>query len=177
MVALLAIFLAGCSPSYDVVIKGGMVYDATGTLPYAADIGIADGIIKAIGKIKRSAGQVIDADGLIVAPGFIDIHTHCDSGLQTEWGKSAENYLMQGVTTVVTGNCGGGTYRVEEFFGKLESQGVGLNVIHLVGHGTIRSSLMGQEAREPTEEELRRMKQLLSQGMGEGAAGLSTGLF
>ena len=177
VVLVLAIFMAGCSASYDLVIKGGTIYDGTGQTFYVADIGIAEGIIKTIGEIKTAAQSTIDAGGLIVAPGFIDIHTHCENGLLTEKGKNAKNYLMQGVTTVVTGNCGGGTYRVEEFFSKLDSQGIGLNVIHLVGHGTLRSTVMGQEAREPTEIELDGMKKILAQGLEEGAAGLSTGLF
>jgi N-acyl-D-aspartate/D-glutamate deacylase len=175
--SLLALFLGGCSTSFDVVIKGGTIHDGTGRASFVADIGIAEGKIKKIGKIKTSEGLIIDATGLIVAPGFIDMHTHCESGLQSEKGKDAKNYLIQGVTTVVTGNCGGGTYRVAEFFSKLESQGIGPNIIHLVGHGTIRGSVMGQEDREPTDEELEQMKQLLAQGLEEGAAGFSTGLF
>jgi N-acyl-D-aspartate/D-glutamate deacylase len=174
---LLALFLAGCSTSYDVVIKGGTIHDGMGGAPYVADIGIENAVIKTIGNIKTSTVPNIDAKGMIVAPGFIDMHTHCESGLQSEKGKNAENYLKQGVTTVVTGNCGGGTYRVDEFFNKLESQGIGPNVIHLVGHGTIRSSILGQEDRESTVEELEQMKQRLVQGMEEGAAGFSTGLF
>jgi len=177
VLGLLAFFVAGYSTSYDVVIKGGTIYDGMGRTPFVADIGVANGTIKTIGNIETTGGSTIDAKGLVVSPGFIDMHTHCDSGLQSEKGKNAKNYLMQGVTTVVTGNCGGGTYRVEEFFSKLESQGVGLNVIHLVGHGTIRKIAMGQEAREPSDEELERMKKLLAQGMAEGAAGFSTGLF
>jgi N-acyl-D-aspartate/D-glutamate deacylase len=177
ILGLLALFLVGCSTSYDVVIKGGTIYDGMGGISFVADIGIEHGTIKTIGNIKTSSGLTIDAQGSIVSPGFIDIHTHCELGLQTEIGKSAKNYLMQGVTTVVTGNCGGGTYRVEEFFSKLESQGIGLNVIHLVGHGTLRGSVMDQEDREPTDEELERMKLLLAQGMAEGAVGFSTGLF
>jgi N-acyl-D-amino-acid deacylase len=177
VLCLLVIIAAGCSTSYDVVIKGGTIYDGRGGAPYVADIGVKNGTINTIGKIKKSAELIIDANGSIVSPGFIDIHTHSESSLQSEMGKNAKNYLMQGVTTVVTGNCGEGTYRVEEFFDKLETQGTGLNVIHLIGHGTIRRSMMGQDAREPTEEELERMKQLLNQGMEEGAAGLSTGLF
>lgn len=174
---LCVLFMAGCSTSYDIVIKGGMVYDGSGETPYRADIGVSGGTIKTIGEITTTRALILDATGLSVAPGFIDIHTHCESGLQTEKGRSAKNYLLQGVTTVITGNCGGGTYRVEEFYDKLDSQGIGLNVIHLVGHGTIRSTVMGQEAREPTEEEMDRMKKLLAQGLEEGAAGLSTGLF
>lgn len=177
LLGLCALFFIGCSTSYDVIIKGGTIYDGNGGAPYVADIGIKNGAIKTIGKIKTITGLTIDAAGSIVAPGFIDMHTHCESGLQSEKGKNAKNYLMQGVTTVVTGNCGGGTHQVKEFFNKFETQGIGLNVIHLVGHGTIRSRVMGQEAREPTDEELERMKQLLAQGMEEGAAGLSTGLF
>lgn len=177
ILSLLLLFLVSCSTSYDVILKGGTIYDGMGGTPYVSDIGIKNGTIKAIGNIKTSGGKNIDAEGLIVSPGFIDMHTHCDSGLRTERGKAAKNYLMQGVTTVVTGNCGGGTYRVAAFFSQLESQGMGPNVIHLVGHGTIRASVMGQEAREPTDEELERIKKLLAQGMEEGAAGFSTGLF
>jgi N-acyl-D-aspartate/D-glutamate deacylase len=160
-----------------VVIKGGTIYGGMAETPYTADIGVVDGIIKTIGDIEPTTGLAVDAKGLIVAPGFIDIHTHCEDGLQTEKGKNAKNYLMQGVTTVVTGNCGGGTHLVEEFFSKLKSQGVGLNVIHLVGHGMIRNSVMGQKDREPTVEEIERMKQFLARGMKEGAAGFSSGLF
>lgn len=171
VLGLLALFVAGCSTSYDVVIADGTIYDGMGETPYVADIGIKNGIIKTIGNIKKTGGSIIDAKGLIVSPGFIDIHTHCESGLRTEKGKNAKNYLMQGVTTVVTGNCGGGTYKIDELFSKLETQGIGLNVIHLIGHGTIRRIAMGQDAREPSDEELERMKQLLAQGMAEGAAG------
>jgi N-acyl-D-amino-acid deacylase len=177
VVLLTALVMGSCSTSYDVVIKGGTIYDGMAETPYMADIGVVDGNIKIIGDIETATGLAVEAKGLIVAPGFIDIHTHCEDGLQTEKGKNAKNFLMQGVTTVVTGNCGEGTYLVEEFYSKLESQGIGINVIHLVGHGTIRSSVMGQEDREPTVEELERMKQLLARGMEEGAAGFSTGLF
>ncbi|MGD2201555.1 MAG: amidohydrolase family protein, partial [Candidatus Bathyarchaeota archaeon] len=174
---VVALLLVSCSPSYDIVVSDGMVYDGTGSVPYEADIGIRDGQIKTIGQIRTSGSENIDAEGLLVAPGFIDIHTHCDRGLQVDELKSAKNYLTQGVTTVVTGNCGGGTYQVDEFFSKLDLQGTGANVIHLVGHGTVRRGVMGQEARNPTTEELEQMKKLIAQGMEGGAAGFSTGLF
>lgn len=177
LLGVVALLLVSCSPSYDVVISGGLLYDGTGSAPYRADIGIKNGQIKTIGQIRISGNVNIDAEGLFVSPGFIDIHTHCDRGLLVDELKNAKNYLTQGVTTVVTGNCGGGTYRVQEFFSKLESQGIGPNVIHLVGHGTVRSAVMGQEAREPTADELGQMIKLISQGMEGGAAGFSTGLF
>ena len=95
VLSLLVLFVAGCSTSYDVVIKGGTIYDGMGGKPYVADVGIENGIIKTIGKIKTSTGLTIDANGLIVSPGFIDMHTHCESGLLSEEGKNAKNYLMQ----------------------------------------------------------------------------------
>ncbi|MGD8535158.1 MAG: amidohydrolase family protein, partial [Candidatus Aminicenantes bacterium] len=177
VLGLAALLLVSCSSSYDVVISGGLIYDGTGSAPYEADIGIKDGRIKTIGQIKISGNVTINAEGLFVAPGFIDIHTHCDRGLEVDELKNAKNYLTQGVTTVVTGNCGGGTYRVAEFFSQLDSQGTGPNVIHLIGHGTVRREVMGQEAREPTADELEKMKELIAQGMKGGAAGFSTGLF
>ena len=177
LLGLAALILVSCSPSYDVVISDGMVFDGTGAAPFKADIGIKDGFIRTIGHIKTSGNMNIDAEGLFVTPGFIDIHTHCDRGLQVDELKNAKNYLTQGVTTVVTGNCGGGTYKVEEFFKALESQGTGPNVIHLVGHGTVRRAVMGQDAREPTPDELAEMKRLVARAMEGGAAGFSTGLF
>jgi N-acyl-D-amino-acid deacylase len=177
LLGAVALLLVSCSPSYDVVISNGMIYDGTGSAPHKADIGIRDGSIRIIGRIKNTGKENIDAEGLFVAPGFIDIHTHCDRGLLVDELKNAKNYLTQGVTTVVTGNCGGGTYRVEEFFSKLDSQGIGPNVIHLVGHGTVRGAVMGQEDREPTADELEQMKKLIAQAMEGGAAGFSTGLF
>ena len=176
---LLALVFMGCSPSYDVVISDGHIYDGTGEAPFKADIGIKNGTIAFIGDIKAQGVINIAAEDLFVAPGFIDIHTHCDRNLQSQKSeiRSAKNYLLQGVTTVVTGNCGGGTFRVEEYFSKLESLGIGPNVMHLVGHGTVRASVMRQEARSPTEEELEQMKKLIAQGMAEGAVGFSSGLF
>ena len=170
-------FLSGCSPSYDLVIKNGTLIDGTGQPAYKSDIGIIDGKIKAIGTLRYNTTEAIDAEGLYVTPGFIDLHTHCDSALIHDKLKQAANYLTQGVTTVVTGNCGGGTYEVEAYFKRLEKQGIGPNVIHLIGHGTVRREVMGMEDREPTSEELDRMKGLLEQGMNQGAGGFSTGLF
>ena len=84
LLGLAALILVSCSPSYDVVISDGMVFDGTGAAPFKADIGIKDGFIRTIGNIKTSGNMNIDAEGLLVAPGFIDIHTHCDRGLQVD---------------------------------------------------------------------------------------------
>ncbi len=174
---LIASVFVQCSTNYDVVIKNGTLYDGSGDAPYSADIGILDGTIKKIGTIKPGKAMVIDATGLYVSPGFIDIHTHCDRGLTQPEMSAVKNYLTQGVTTVVTGNCGSGTYRVEEFFHLLDSIGIGPNVVHLVGHNTVRRAVMGDDNRPPEPEELEEMKELVSNGMRGGAAGFSTGLF
>jgi len=174
----LPFFVGNCSQQYDIVITGGMIYDGSGNTPYAANIGIRGGYIAAIGDIDASQGlSNINANGLYIAPGFIDVHTHCDRNLTNPELKSAKNYLLQGVTTVVTGNCGSGTFEVEKYFSTLEEQGVGPNVIHLIGHGRVRSEILGSANREPTAEELEKMKQLVAKGMTEGAVGLASGLF
>jgi len=173
------LFLAwSCAqPSYDVVIKGGMIVDGSGEPEYRADLGIEDGKIFAIGKIGTSkAREVIEASGKYVVPGFIDMHTHCEN-IAHEQLKAGLNYLTQGVTTVVTGNCGSGTYNVSKYFLKLKEQGMGLNVVHLVGHGTVRAKVLKSEDRAPNREELTRMQSFVRTAMEEGAAGLSSGLF
>jgi len=171
--------LTGCAQEqYDILITGGTIVDGTGAAGYEGDVAIREGRIAAIGDIPpASAAKVIDARGKYVVPGFIDLHTHSDRGILDEEGRKAQNYLTQGVTTMVTGNCGGGTFDVAEFYSKMEEQGVGTNIVHLVGHGTVRTAVMQDAARAPTEEELGKMKSLIEQAMDGGAAGLSTGLF
>ncbi len=176
--AVLFWFVWSCSPpAFDIVIHGGTVVDGTGTKSYPADIGISDGKVVKIGKIKASQGtQVIDAAGKFIVPGFIDMHTHCEN-IRSEKRKAALNYLTQGVTTVVTGNCGSGTYKVEDYFQHLKKQGIGVNVVHLVGQGAVRFAVLKNADRDPSGEELDKMRALVDQAMKEGAAGLSTGLF
>lgn len=166
-----------CARDYEMVISGGTIYDGSGDAPFIADIGISEGIIQEIGKINTGKSKVIDATGLIISPGFIDMHTHCDWGLVKPGMSDAQNYLKQGVTTVVTGNCGSGTFKVAEYFDHLDSIGTGPNVVHLIGHGTVRHTVMGQEDRAPDADEMGRMKELFAMGMKGGAAGFSTGLF
>lgn len=97
--------------NYDVIVQGGTIFDGSGSPGYCADIGIREGRILKIGRLKKTQGtHVIDAGGKFVAPGFIDIHTHCDRGIRDQRRKDALNYLSQGVTTLVGGNCGGGDW-------------------------------------------------------------------
>lgn len=173
----LSILFISCSPDYDLVIEDGIIYDGLGGAPFIANIAVNDGKIVKIGNFKADGLKVINAKGLLVAPGFIDIHTHIDRGIVRPEGSSVQNYLTQGVTTVVTGNCGSGTWNVSNYFNRLDSIGIGPNVVHLIGHKTIRRAVIGQEDREPTAEELSEMKSLIAQGMQEGAVGLSSGLF
>src|SRR2546426_1864967 len=162
------------SASYDLVLRQGRVVDGTGNPAYFADVAIKNGRIAALGKIKAEAKAEIDAAGLIVAPGFIDVHTHAEDIADL---PLAENFLRMGVTTLVLGNCGGSTLSVGEFFKKLEALGISPNVATLIGHNTVRSQVMGGAfMRPPTEEELTRMKEFVEQGMKDGALGLSTGL-
>ncbi|MFB0518564.1 MAG: amidohydrolase family protein, partial [Acidobacteriota bacterium] len=160
---------------YDLAIIGGMVLDGTGNPWFRADVGVKGEWITQIGIIPANeSSEVIRAEGLVVSPGSIDIHTHTDSGLLAN--PRAENYLYQGVTTVVGGNCGSSPFPIGEHLEKLQKQGISLNYATLVGHDTIRKKVMGMKDASPTAEELAEMKRMVEQGMTEGALGLSTGL-
>jgi N-acyl-D-aspartate/D-glutamate deacylase len=164
-------------PDFDLLITGGRIVDGTGNPWYYGDVGINGARIKAIGDLSgRTASRTIDAEGLVVSPGFIDLHTHGDRGLNESESKANLNYLIQGTTTVVTGNCGGGSFEVAALKKKWEGYGIGTNAVHLAGMGTIRESVLGEEPREPTPEELDAMRERLRQAMREGAWGMSTGL-
>ena len=177
-IAITMFSLAGCkSGEFDILIKNGTIVDGSGNPSFSGDIGITGDTIIEIGDLSgRTAAKVIDAKGLAVSPGFIDMHTHCDGGLGRPGANANLNYLIQGTTTVVTGNCGDGTFKVAETKEKWEKQGIGTNAAHLVGFGTVRGSVMGREQREPTPEELDKMKEIVRQAMEEGAWGMSSGL-
>jgi N-acyl-D-aspartate/D-glutamate deacylase len=164
----------------DLLIKGGTVIDGSGRRAIKTDIGIRGDRIAFIGKAAKSnlsAARTLDATGMIVAPGFIDPHTHALEDLSNPKLSSNENYLMQGVTTVITGNDGGGPFRVAETLKKWEQQGIGINAALLVGHGSVRGEVMGMSDAEPSINQLEQMKNLTGQAMNEGAFGMSTGLF
>ena len=184
---LLALLMVVTSPSawrsaasatgeFDLIVSGGRVIDGTGNPWFKADVAIKNGRIAEIGRIDQSrAARVIDAKDLIVAPGFIDVHTHIESGIFDL--PAAENFLRMGVTSVVTGNCGGSALPMGDWFSRLEQKGVSINIAALIGHNTVRRAGMnGDFDRPPTPEELQKMRDLVDQAMRDGAVGLSTGL-
>lgn len=162
----------------DVLIRGGSVYDGTGGAPRIADVGIRGDRIVFVGTAPpgTAALRTIDAKGLVVAPGFIDPHTHIDEDLRDPIRRRLPGFLLQGVTTLVTGNDGGGSPAVGTVRARL-AQGVGANIAFLVGHGAVRGAVLGMAARAPTATELDSMRSLVSRAMGDGAFGLSTGLY
>jgi N-acyl-D-amino-acid deacylase len=160
---------------YDVLILNGKIIDGTGNSWYYADIAIKEGKIVSIGKLNNiTAPKVIDAKGLIVAPGFIDVHGHIEGGVFEN--PTADNYIYDGVTTVITGNCGGSANDLKRFFWRLDSMKTSINVASLVGHNTVRRLAMGLDNRLATAEEQKKMEELVAQAMRDGAVGLSTGL-
>jgi N-acyl-D-aspartate/D-glutamate deacylase len=163
----------------DVVIRNVILHDGAGKPGVKGDLALAGERIIAVGKFDVDGKpKVIDGTGLYAAPGFIDLHTHCDSGnsIAEAAGRANKCYLMQGVTLVVTGNCGSGPTDVKDFFAKLEKNGVGTNVIHQAPHNSIRAKVMGNANRTPTAEELLKMEELVEREMKNGCWGLSTGL-
>lgn len=164
----------GWSAEYDVVIRNGRVIDGTGNPAFFADVGVRNGKIARVGKLSGTATRVIDAKGMYVCPGFIDVHTHADEIAEM---PLAENFVRMGVTTIVAGNCGSSTLDFERFFREVESTNVAVNVAALVGHNDVRREAMGGSFdRPPTAQELQRMKELVDRAMKAGALGLSTGL-
>lgn len=161
---------------YDVLIRHGRIVDGTGDPWFYGDIAIRGDRIAAVGLMPQAeARQVIDATGLVVAPGFVDIHSHGDRGIFRT--PAAENYVYQGVTTFVGGNDGGGSVPLSPMLDKLAAVPKSVNVGSFVGQGSLRSSVMGLVNRPATRDELARMVQLADQAMRDGAFGLSTGLF
>lgn len=163
-------------PVYDIVIAGGRVVDGTGSPWYYADIGITADRIVAIGKLDNAqAKQRITAKGLVVAPGFIDMHSH--AGPSVDRNPGLESLVRQGITTVLEGQDGGGPLPVSAALKKIADSKVSLNFGYFAGHNSIRSRVMGSENRHATPAEIGKMKELMRQAMADGAFGLSTGLF
>ncbi|NIM58097.1 MAG: amidohydrolase family protein [Candidatus Aminicenantes bacterium] len=196
------ILLKGCAlkKDFDLIIRGGYIIDGTGGEVFEADIGISGDYIKEIGQILSVRGKsVIEAKDLVVCPGFIDAHDHTDVGLLAN--PKAESSIRQGITTLVSGNCGSSAFPVAEeifeetkenlkellqldltwrdingFFSRIEEKGIALNYSSLVGHGEVRGAAMGFNDRPPSQEELEKMKMMVGENIENGAIGLSTGL-
>jgi len=166
---------AGNEPAYDIVIRNGRIVDGGGNAWFWGDVGIRGGRIVRIGRLEEATAQrIIDAAGRVVAPGFVDVHMHVEGGIEER--PAADNLVADGVTSIVTGNCGGSEVKLGEWFGQLKQTGLGVNLASLIGHNAVRRHVMGTENRAPTAEELARMEALVAQAMEEGAVGLSTGL-
>jgi N-acyl-D-aspartate/D-glutamate deacylase len=166
----------------DLFIRGGLLVDGTGTVPRRADILVDDGRIAAVlepGQPAPDAGRVIAAEGLIVAPGFIDPHTHASEDLASDDASRRANlpFAFQGVTTVVVGNDGAGSPEIARQAQAARQRGIGTNVAYLVGFGPLRRALLGMEDRAPAPGELTAMRAATRQAMCEGAWGFSAGLY
>jgi dihydroorotase/N-acyl-D-amino-acid deacylase len=176
ILAVLAPYASAQGPAYDILISGGTVIDGTGTPRYRADIAITGDHIVALSRTplpRASARRVIDATGLIVAPGFIDLHAHLDPIMSM---PDAQSHVRQGVTLALGGPDGGGPYPFGAYLDSVARLPLGMNVAFLAGHNTIREAVMGTANRDPAPAELDRMKQMVAESMGQGAFGMSTGL-
>jgi N-acyl-D-amino-acid deacylase len=172
---ILSFFSLAAYSQYDLLILNGKIIDGTGNSWFYGDVAVKDGKIVYVGKTNNvTAAKIINAKGLIVAPGFIDVHAHIESGIFEN--PTADNYIYDGVTTVVTGNCGGSADDLKNFFWRIDSMRSSINVASLVGHNTVRRQAMGLDNRLATAEEQKKMEELVAQAMKDGAVGLSTGL-
>ncbi len=159
----------------DVLIKNGKLIDGTGNNWYYADVAVKNGKITAIGRLSGwKAAKEIDAAGLVVAPGFIDVHTHIEGDEKNN--PLATNFIYDGVTTVVAGNCGASNIDIKKYFQFLDSLKLSVNVATLIGHNDVRREVMGRANRKPSSDEMRKMESIVEQAMRDGAVGFSTGL-
>ncbi len=174
-----AVLLASQEPQdpqrYDLVLKNGRLVDGVHRTVTAGDVAIRAGRIVALGEVQRTADTpVLEVGGRCIAPGFVDVHTHVDTGVVRQ--PLAENFLRMGVTTLITGNCGSSVKDIDAHLTRLEKGGIGVNYGTLVGHGTVRTAILGSANRAPDAAELQQMQDLVEAGMRAGAFGLSTGL-
>ena len=164
---------AGQTIDADLVLKGGLIFDGTGAEGVPGDVALREGRIVAVGSFSSGkVAEVIDCSGLIVSPGFIDLHNHSDRQVVSSETRAVVNYLTQGCTTIVTGNCGSGPVDVGEYYARIDAAGAGTNV----AQGALRDAVLGLENRPATPEEMEKMRKLADKAMRDGAWGMSTGL-
>lgn len=173
IVSPLAAVTARPAEQFDLLIVNGRIIDGTGNPWFRGSIAVKDGRIVKVGKFDAAARQVIDAENRIVAPGFIDVHTHTEDIYNN---PAAENFVRMGVTTLITGNCGGSAVNIGDFLGRIKEKPIAVNLATLIAHGSVRSAVMGLDDRAPTPDEQAKMDALVERGMQDGAVGLSTGL-
>ena len=179
VLTVLAVALAAApgdsqAPTFDILITGGTVVDGSGAPGRRADVGIRNGRITAIARVLHGrAADTIDASGLVVAPGFVDVHTHGDD---IATSPRAENFVRMGVTSIVAGNCGASALDVGEALANIRNARVSINYATLIGHNTVRQAAMGTANRHATVAELAQMKSAVWRAMADGAVGFSTGL-
>lgn len=175
---LLLLLLSTPSLAVDLLIRNARVIDGTGSPWFLSDVAVTDGKISAMGRnLDIEADRTIDAAGRVLTPGFVDVHTHVEtSGRRAGLSRNtrADNFLLDGVTTIITGNCGGSEIDVAGYADSLE--GLGINVATFIGHNTVRREVVGLDDRAPTAAEMDEMKAIVEKAMQDGAVGFSTGL-
>lgn len=160
---------------YDIILKNGKIIDGAGNPWFYGDVGIVKDKIISIGDLSGSkADKTIDASGLIIAPGFIDVHTHIEGDEKKT--PTADNFIYDGVTTVITGNCGSSNIDIKKYFEFLDSLKLSINVATLIGHNDVRKAVLGEAAITPNDAQLKKMQAIVERAMRDGAVGFSTGL-
>lgn len=162
-------------PDYDILIRNGKIIDGAGNNWYYGSVAIKDGKIADVGRtVAGTAATTIDATGLIIAPGFIDVHTHIEG--DEEKDPTAASFIYDGVTTVIAGNCGASNTDIGKYLSWIDSLHLSVNVATLIGHNDVRKTVMGRANRNASPEEMRQMESLVARAMQDGAVGMSTGL-
>ena len=169
-----ALSFANTTEKYDLIITNARIVDGTGNPWFYGSIAIKDGKISKIGQFEtKDAEQIIDAKNKIVAPGFIDVHAHTEAIYKN---PKAENFIRMGVTSIITGNCGGSVIYTGKFLDRVKNEPLAINIGTLIAHGSVREEVLGLGDRQPTPEEQAKMNAIVERAMKEGAVGLSTGL-